>query len=113
MADDRQALLKAALASLTGRRTAEFEARLLAYFDERDRELLREALGQSPAYSATTIRLAHAAAAFIRERNQFANDLDCAKSVAVRHPFETETILRAGRRGRQQVNDLLREWGLI
>jgi hypothetical protein len=109
-----QRLLAEGMASLQdGKRTPEFERLLLAQFDERHREFLRQVLSLKPAYSAGVIREAYAAKAFIESRNQFATDEDCAAYIAATGPLSADAVLKAGKRHRQPVNDLLREMGIL
>jgi hypothetical protein len=111
----QQTLLIEALASIQrGRRTVEFERLLLGMFPEKDRELIREALSAKPAFTANTVRLAHAAKKFIESRNQFDNDDQAVNFVAKISNVPASLLRRAGKdRANEQVTPLLREWGLL
>ena len=106
-----QRLLLEAMASLQkGRRTVEFERLLLSFFPAKDRGIIREALGQKAAFSATNIRLAHAAQRLIETKNQFESVEDALKFTAEICGVHTSTLRRAALERRNgEVNQLLRE----
>jgi hypothetical protein len=109
MASDK--LARAALASVAdGRRTAAFEAELLALVPAEARVLVRAALALRPRVTAGLLREATAAAWLIERRNDFADDDAAVKATAKLFEMDERVVHRAAiARTRQPVNELLKE----